>query len=468
LPTPNQEVIFVKKLLVLVVALVAIALLLPISTFSYKPVEAGKLTALRANDPHYGNVAKVLEQKCAGCHVEDAALPFYAGFPIAKPLIQDDVRGGLKHLNMVTDFSTSPDSAFPEAALAKLELVVRDGTMPPQRYLMMHWNGALTDTEKQEILDWVAIVRKANYTTDAAASFENEPVQPLPLSIELDPDRVALGDKLYHDPRLSGDDTISCATCHDLSKGGTDQAKSSTGIGGQVGPINSPTTLNSGFFVRQFWDGRAGTLEEQAAGPVHNPIEMGSNWEQVIPKLKEDKDYVAAFKNIYGDEGITGDNIVDAIATFERSLITPNSRFDQFLRGDAEALTAEEKEGWEIFKASGCVTCHVGQAMGGQSFERMGLKDDYFAERGNVQEVDKGLANFTKKDDDLHKFKVPSLRNIAITYPYFHDGETVDLKDAVKIMSRFQEGDEFTDSEAEKVTAFLKTLTGELNGQPLE
>ena len=131
-------------------------------------------------------------------------------------------------------------------------------------------------------------------------------------------------------------------------------------------------------------------------------------------------------------------------------------------------MTAEEKEGWDIFKASGCVTCHVGQAMGSQSFERMGLKADYFADRGNVQEVDKGLSNFTKKDEDLHKFKVPTLRNIAITYPYFHDGETIDLKDAVKIMSRYQEGDEFTDVEAEKVTAFLKTLTGELKGQSLE
>ena len=457
-----------KKLLVLVIVLVVIALLLPISTFFYTPVESGKLATLRTNDPHYGNVATVLEKKCASCHVGDATLPFYANFPIAKTLVQEDVTSGLKHLNMVADFSASPESAFPEAALAKLEHVVKDGSMPPQRYLMMHWNGALSGAEKQEILDWVTIIRKASYATDAATEFENEPIQPLPMSIELDPDRVALGNKLFHDPRLSGDDTISCATCHDLAKGGTDQAKSSTGIGGQVGPINSPTTFNSGFFVRQFWDGRAGTLEEQAAGPVHNPIEMGSNWEEVIPKLEKDKEYVEAFKSIYGDEGITGDAIVDAIATFERSLITPNSRFDQYLRGDEEALTAEEKEGWELFKASGCVACHVGQAMGSQSFERMGLKADYFAERGNVQEVDNGLSNFTKKDADQHKFKVPTLRNIALTYPYFHDGQTIDLKDAVKIMSRYQEGSEFTDEEAGKVTAFLKTLTGEYNGQPLE
>jgi cytochrome c peroxidase len=458
----------VKKLLVLVFILAVVALLFPISTFFYTPVESGTLAGLRTNDPHYGNVATVLEKKCASCHVGDAALPFYANFPVATTLVQEDVTTGLKHLNMVADFSVSPASAFPEAALAKLEAVVKDGSMPPQRYLMLHWNGALSGSEKQEILDWVTIVRKANYTTDAATVFENEPVQPLPLSIDLDPDKVALGDKLYHDPRLSGDDTISCASCHDLAKGGTDQAKSSTGIGGQVGPINSPTTLNSGFFVRQFWDGRAATLEEQAAGPVHNPIEMGSNWEEVIPKLNEDKEYVEAFKALYGDEGITGDAIVDAIATFERSLITPNSRFDQYLRGNNEALTAEEKEGWEIFKASGCVTCHVGQAMGSQSFERMGLKADYFADRGDLQEVDKGLANFTKKEDDLHKFKVPTLRNIAITYPYFHDGRTIDLNDAVKIMSRYQEGDEFNDQEAAKVTAFLKTLTGEYKGQPLE
>jgi cytochrome c peroxidase len=220
--------------------------------------------------------------------------------------------------------------------------------------------------------------------------------------------------------------------------------------------------------VRQFWDGRAATLEEQAAGPVHNPIEMGSNWEEVIPKLEKDKEYVEAFKALYPDLGISGEAIVDAIATFERSLNTPNSRFDQYLRGDEDAINEDEKKGYELFKASGCATCHVGPAMGGESFERMGLKGDYFADRGNVQEVDEGLANFTKNEDDRHKFKVPSLRNIAVTYPYFHDGQTTDLKEAVKTMATYQEGLELSDEEADLIVKFLNTLTGEYKGQLLQ
>jgi cytochrome c peroxidase len=235
-----------------------------------------------------------------------------------------------------------------------------------------------------------------------------------------------------------------------------------------VGPINAPTTYNSGKIVRQFWDGRAATLEEQAAGPVHNPIEMGASWEVVIPKLEADPEYVQAFEALYPEEGITGEAIVDAIATFERSLVTVNSRFDQYLRGNKDAITEEEKQGYELFKSSGCVTCHVGSAVGGQSFERMGLKADYFEDRGNVQDVDRGQVNFTGNDDDRFKFKVPTLRNVAVTYPYFHDGQTANLTDAVKTMAKVQEGVELTDHEADLIVKFLRTLTGEYKGEMLQ
>jgi cytochrome c peroxidase len=388
-------------------------------------------------------------------------MPFYASFPVASGMIHEDVMNGIKHMNMTNDFWFESGKPISQAAVAKIGHVVQEGSMPPEHFLMMHWNGALSDSEKQQILAWVKKVRPAS---DAAPEFKDEPVQPIPMTVELDADKVALGDKLYHDVRLSGDDTISCATCHDLAKGGTDQAPSSTGIGGQVGPINSPTTFNSAFFVRQFWDGRAATLEEQAAGPVHNPIEMGANWDVVIPKLEKDKEYVEAFKALYPEQGISGEAIVDAIAIFERSLNTPNSRFDQYLRGNKDAINDEEKKGYELFKASGCATCHVGPAMGGESFERMGLKADYFEDRGNVQEVDQGLTNFTQKEDDRFKFKVPTLRNIAITYPYFHDGQTTDLKEAVKIMAKYQEGIELTDQESDLIAKFLNTLTGEYKG----
>jgi cytochrome c peroxidase len=459
---------FVKKLLLVVVVLAVIAILFPLSNYFYEPVETGTLAEVRSGDAEFAEVAAILEQKCTSCHLVEAKKPFYANFPVASGMVHEDVMAGIRHMNMTAELSSEPGNPISQAAITKIELVVEEGSMPPEHFLLMHWNGALNEEERERVLGWIRKVRQENFATDAAPEFANEPVQPLPLQVDLDPDKVALGDMLYHDVRLSGDDTISCASCHDLAKGGTDQAPTSTGIDGQVGPINSPTTYNSGEFVRQFWDGRAATLEEQAAGPVHNPIEMGASWEQVIPKLEKDPDYVKAFETLYPEDGLTGSTIVDAIATFERSLITPNSRFDQYLRGDEGAITDEEKQGYELFKSTGCATCHVGPAMGGQSFERMGLKADYFEDRGDVQEVDQGRFNFTKNEDDRFKFKVPSLRNIAVTYPYFHDGQTTDLKDAVKTMAKYQEGTELSDQDAELIVKFLKTLTGEYKGERLQ
>jgi cytochrome c peroxidase len=457
-----------KKIVLLLVVLAVVAILFPISNYFYVPVETGTLSDVRSDDAEFAEVAALLEQRCTACHVIEAKKPFYASFPVASGMVHEDVQKGLRHMNMAADLSSDPGNPIPQAAMTKIEQVVREGSMPPEHFLLMHWNAALSEEEKEKVLGWIREVRSENFSTDAAAEFANEPVQPLRLEEGLDPDKVALGDKLYHDVRLSGDDTISCATCHDLAKGGTDQAPSSTGIDGQVGPINSPTTYNSGLFVRQFWDGRAGTLEEQAAGPVHNPIEMGASWELVLPKLAGDPEYVEAFEALYPGEGITGEAVVDAIAAFERSLVTVNSRFDQYLRGNRDAITAEERQGYELFKSAGCATCHVGAAVGGQSFERMGLKADYFEDRGNVQEVDQGQFNFTGNEDDRHKFKVPSLRNIAVTYPYFHDGQTTDLKEAVKTMAKYQEGRELTDQEAELIVKFLHTLTGEYKGELLQ
>jgi cytochrome c peroxidase len=459
----------VKKVLVLIAVVVVLALLIPISTYFYDPVEPGTFQKLAAEDAQFAKVAAILEEKCAGCHAENARMPIYANFPVAASMIEDDVRSGLRHLDLLAALTPVEGKGTSEVTLAKIEHVLEQRSMPPAHFLMVHWNGALSATETQLIRNWIRKLRADHYqASDVATEFAMEPVQPLPMSLSLDEAKVALGNRLYHDTRLSGDDTVSCATCHDLAKGGTDQSPTSTGIGGAVGPINAPTTYNSGLFVRQFWDGRAADLEEQAAGPVHNPIEMGSNWDQVIPKLEEDPDYVEAFAALYPAQGISGETIVDAIAVFERSLITPNARFDQFLRGDTDAITEQEKQGYELFKSIGCSNCHVGAAMGGQSFERMGLQSDYFADRGNVQEVDNGRFNFTKDEKDRFKFKVPSLRNIAVTYPYFHDGQTDNLKEAVMIMSKYQEGRELSDEEADLIVQFLKSLTGEYQGKPLQ
>lgn len=300
----------------------------------------------------------------------------------------------------------------------------------------------------------------------ARVAASSRPIPPIPLSIEVDERKVLLGEKLYHDTRLSGDDTISCATCHDLKKGGTDQMKVSKGFKGALGPINSPTTFNSGFFFSQFWDGRAKDLVEQAGGPVHNPEEMGSNWAEVVQKLSKDPYYVQAFAEIYGN-GINGDNIADAIAEFEKSLITPNSRFDRFLRGDEHALAFEEKEGYRLFKEIGCISCHQGVALGGNMYQTLGTMEDYFIHREKT-EVDYGRYNVTKKEWNLYQFKVPTLRNIELTHPYLHDGSAETIEDVLQVMWKSQLGRSISREESARIVQFLKTLTGTYKGEPLQ
>jgi cytochrome c peroxidase len=290
-----------------------------------------------------------------------------------------------------------------------------------------------------------------------------EPIQPIPLHIELDPKKVALGEKLFHDPRLSHDNSLACASCHNLATGGADHKVRSLGRQGAEGPINTPTVFNSGFNFRQFWDGRAATLEEQMDGPVHNPKEMGTNWREIVGKLKNIPEYVTAFTALYRD-GLQPSNIKDAIATFERALYTPNARFDKYLRGDTNAITAAEKAGYELFKSVGCIACHQGIGVGGNMFQVFGVLQNYFADRGNITQADLGRFNVTGDAQDRHVFKVPSLRNVAVTPPYLHDGSVDQLEEMVAVMAKYQLGRTLPPEETELIVMFLKTLTGEYKG----
>ena len=281
----------------------------------------------------------------------------------------------------------------------------------------------------------------------------SEPVTPLPQSIKVNQAKAKLGQALFFDPVLSHDGTITCATCHDLQNGGDDGLKVSFGIHGQKGVVNAPTVYNAVFNFRQFWDGRAKDLQEQAEGPVENPVEMGSSFKEVIAKLKKSK-YKKLFDAIYKD-GITKENITDAIAEYEKTLITPNSRFDKYLRGDKNALTKDEKEGYELFKSKGCVSCHNGENIGGNLYNKFGI----FQKTGSKW---LGRYNVTHRERDKYFFKVPSLRNVARTAPYFHDGRTYSLKKAVEIMSLYQLGRHITKEEIKKIVAFLHSLNGEL------
>ncbi len=293
------------------------------------------------------------------------------------------------------------------------------------------------------------------------------PISPIPDNIKLDQQKVRLGRILFLDKRLSADDTISCSSCHDLQHAGQDGRAVAVGINGSEGTVNSPTVFNSGFGFRQFWDGRAANLEEQVEGPVHNPIEMGSNWDEVIAKLSRDHKLVAEFKSIWSD-GVTAGNIQAAIAEFERSLITPNSPFDRYLKGDASALTEKEKQGWRLFRDLGCISCHQGVGIGNNMYANLGVMDDYFSNIGRpLTKSDLGRFNVTGDERDRYVFKVPGLRNIALTAPYFHDGSIATLDKVVYTMARYQLGISLDKKQRDYLVAFLTSLTGEFPEEQL-
>ena len=290
----------------------------------------------------------------------------------------------------------------------------------------------------------------------ASGAPREEPIQPIEAAVVKDPAKVELGKKLFFDPRLSRSGAISCNSCHNLGMGGSDNLKASIGHKWQQGSINSPTVLNSSLNIAQFWDGRAKDLREQAGGPIANPMEMASTHELAVQVLNSIPGYRAEFKQVLGKDGITIEEVTGALAAFEETLVTPNSRFDQWLKGDDKALTVKELAGYTLFKNSGCVACHNGVAVGGNSFQKMGLVAPY--QTDNKAE---GRAAVTGKDADRFNFKVPTLRNVALTYPYFHDGEAATLTQAVDVMGRLQLGRTFTPDENAQIVAFLKTLTGD-------
>ncbi len=284
----------------------------------------------------------------------------------------------------------------------------------------------------------------------------DEPIQPVTPVKQLDLGMAELGKKLYFDPRLSKSGFISCNSCHNLSMGGTDNIPSSIGDKWQQGPINAPTVLNSSLNVAQFWDGRAADLKAQAGGPIANPGEMAFSHTLAINVLESIPQYVMEFKQVFGQDKVTIDEVTAAIAEFEKTLVTPNSRFDQWLLGNKEALTANELAGYRLFKDSGCIACHNGPAVGGNSFQKMGVVEPYKA-----KSPAEGRSAVTGKDADRFNFKVPTLRNVELTYPYFHDGAANTLTQAVDVMGRLQLGKTFSAEENARIVAFLKTLTGD-------
>ncbi len=453
----------------LLILLGAVVVFLPLSNLLGLSGKNEPISVVSGSTPNFSKVSEVFQNKCVDCHSPGMTrMPIYANLPIAKQLMEKDISNASARL-ILSKSLYSGEEKFTALDLGRLEAVLLNNSMPPHLYLSMHWTAKLTEDEKQTILAWISEERsKLIWSIDSSKDLKGEPIQPLPLKVAVDDKKIALGQKLFHDTSLSGDNTLSCASCHDLTKGGTDQAKVATGIKGQQGPINSPTVFNAMYNVAQFWDGRAKDLQAQAAGPVANPGEMGEQWDNVIAKLKQIPEYQNAFQTIYEQQGLTKETVTDAIAGFEQSLVTPDSRFDKYLRGDKGILTTDEKSGYELFKLN-CASCHNGPAVGGLSFEKMGVKQDYFKLRGGqITEADNGRFNVTKEEKDRHFFKVPVLRNVEITYPYFHDGSVNNLNDAVRIMGQVQRNKNFNDTEINNIVSFLKTLTGTYSGKSLK
>lgn len=414
-------------------------------------------------------VSKVLETGgCMMCHTPSAHLPFYASWPIADKLISQDVKMGMDVFDMtylglcLKNKELRPN----EVDIAKLENVANSGTMPPIQYAAVHLGASLVPDESNVLLAWTKRNRIVYYTSPLSSKdMMNEPLQPITY-LKVDSAKVQLGEDLFNDLRLSTDSTISCASCHGLKTGGVDNKQYSEGIRGQKGGVNAPSVYNAFFNFVQFWDGRAANLAEQAAQPPLNPVEMGcESFDEIIERLEADEEFSSRFKAVY-PEGITELTITDAIAEYEKTLITP-SRFDAYLRGDSSALSAEEIEGYELFKKFDCATCHVGKNIGGQSYEKFSLHGDYYSDRAyrvsdatlNVE--DNGRYKQTGLDYDKNRFKVPSLRNVELTYPYMHDGTIQDLAEVVNKMVLYQTVKKIRFSDTDKIVKFLHALTGD-------
>ncbi|WP_176525164.1 cytochrome-c peroxidase [Caenispirillum bisanense] len=280
-----------------------------------------------------------------------------------------------------------------------------------------------------------------------------EPVEPVPVAVPVDPALADLGRHLFFDTRLSGDGTLSCASCHDLATGGDDGRPRAVGPGGVLRPYNAPSLFNLAFHDRYGWAAEYRSLPQQVGHAVEE--EMGATWPQVTARLAADPAVTQR-----APQGLDRPLAEAALAAYVASLVTPDSRFDRWLGGDATALTEEERRGYALFKSYGCASCHQGKAMGGTMVQKVGLFHPFFPRRGDSPEADLGRFAVTGQEQDRHVFKVPSLRNVAETAPYLHDGSVATLEGAVRLMAYYQVGRSPEDLDVAAISAFLRTLTG--------
>ena len=315
------------------------------------------------------------------------------------------------------------------------------------------------------VLTLGAAVGSATQTGTATVAID-EPITPIPETVDLNPGKVRLGERLFQDPKLSHDNAIACTSCHQLDKGGDDDHSRSAGADDRPLEFNTPTVFNAALSFRLNWRGNFRSLEEQNEATLLTAWLMNTNWEELLPKLRSDRLYTGQFTELYG-AGPQRESVLDALATYQRSLTTPNARFDRYLRGEHDAITPEEEQGYKLFKDNGCIACHQGVNVGGNLFQKFGIFSNPFAEQKTLTQADLGRFSITGVESDRHVFRVPSLRNVAVTAPYFHDGRTASLPTAVQIMARNQLGREIKAGDIDLIVKFLGTLTGEYRGRSL-
>lgn len=312
---------------------------------------------------------------------------------------------------------------------------------------------------------------------NAYAQFKALPDQPeIPKDNPQTPEKIELGKMLYFDPRISIDGTISCNTCHNVMADGADMRSFGAGVQGKRGGRGSPTVWNSAFMTVQFWDGREPSLEAQSKGPMTNPVEMAMpDHKLVVSRIQQIPGYVDAFKKVFPkDRKITIDNVAKAIASYERTLITPNSPFDKYMKGDKKAMTAQQIKGMKLVEEIGCTSCHNGVNFAGDGF-KMGeghyqpfpqIPGSEYDKKYDIM-ADLGRYEVTKKDEDKNHWRVPTWRNVALTAPYFHNGKVKTLDEAVRVMAKTQLGLDLKKGQVEDIVAFLNALTGEFPVQTM-
>lgn len=396
------------------------------------------------------------EGGCMVCHASPEYASHRIHWPVVGYLIEKDAKRGIRFSNMSHAFEQLYEKkSITQPVLYKLQRIALNRSMPPLSFQLVHWKSPLIKGKRDILLDWVYNRLSEDYDVPYPVTHALfQPIQPLPDSLPTDPLKATLGRSLYYN--------LSCASCHNPETGGTDNLPFSIGVHNQPSETSTLTTFNAIFHTVFSWDGKATTPEEMVSLHFKDPVKMQADTIDVlIDVLAENKELMDLFAQAYPDTDMTENTLIDALVEYLKTLITPNSPFDRYLKGDEDAISRDAKKGYDLFKKYSCATCHSGVPVGGLSLEYVGTANEFFINREELILEDMGHYKVTGNPIDIHRFKVPGLRNIELTYPYFHNSVTDNLRIAVSAMAYHQRGKKLSEKEKDKIIAFLKTLTGE-------